>query len=109
MKKKFSLLGRTEYQLTDKLTIHIPLISELRSSYEIETEYYKLISLFVKTPCDAMVELDDIGIDYTQVKEYDLFIMLFSGLLSSKQDINLNIWKMILTKLKFKTIYKVIN
>lgn len=104
MKNKFSLLGRKEYQLTDKLTIHIPLISEIRSSFEAETEYYKLISLFVKTPCDAMVELDNIGLDYTKVKEYDLFIMLFSGLLSSKQDIKSNIWKMVFPYIDFNDL-----
>lgn len=95
MNNKFSLLGRKEYQLTDKLTIHIPLVSEIRSSYQDELEYYKLVSVFIKTPCDAMVELDDIGVDYTQVKEYELFILLMTSLLNRKEEINPKHWKMI--------------
>ena len=43
MANNFSLIGRKEYQLTDKLTIHIPLISELRSSFDDEMEYFKLV------------------------------------------------------------------
>ncbi len=42
MNNKFSLLNRKEYPLTDNLTIHIPLVSEIRSSYQDELEYYKL-------------------------------------------------------------------
>ena len=60
MNNKFSLLNRKEYPLTDNLIVHIPLVSEIRSSYQDELEYYKLVSVFIKTPCDAMVELDDI-------------------------------------------------
>ena len=95
MNNKFSLLGRKEYQLTDKLTVHIPLVSEIRASYQDEMEYYKLVSVFIKTPCDAMVELDDIGVDYTQVKEYELFILLMTSLLNRKEEINPKHWKMI--------------
>lgn len=95
MNNKFSLLNRKEYQLTDKLTVHIPLVSEIRSSYQDEMEYYKLVSVFIKTPCDAMVELDDIGVDYTQVKEYELFILLMTSLLGRKNEINPKHWKMI--------------
>lgn len=95
MKNKFSLLGRKEYKLTDKLTVHIPLISEIRESVEDEIAYYTLISNFIRTPCDLMVELDDAGIDYTKISEYDLFIMLFLSLLENKQNINEKHWKMI--------------
>ena len=41
MNNKFSLLNRKEYPLTDNLIIHIPLVSEIRSSYQDELEYYK--------------------------------------------------------------------
>lgn len=95
MNNKFSLLNRKEYQLTDKLTVHIPLVSEIRSSYQDELEYYKLVSVFIKTPCDAMVELDDIGIDYTKVKEYDLFLMLMLNLLNDKEHISQHHWEMV--------------
>lgn len=92
---KFSLLGRSEYKLTDNLTIHIPTVGELRETIDTELGYYSLVSFFIKTPCDMMVELDDIGLDYTQVKEYELFLMLFDGLLTAKKDVNIKYWKMI--------------
>ena len=95
MANNFSLIGRKEYQLTDKLTIHIPLISELRSSFDDEMEYFKLVSNFIKTPCDVMVELDDIGIDYTQVKEYELFILSMMSLLNNKNEISSKHFKII--------------
>ena len=95
MNNKFSLLNRKEYPLTDNLIVHIPLVSEIRSSYQDELEYYKLVSVFIKTPCDAMVELDDIGIDYTQVKEYELFILSIMSLLNNKSEISSKHWKMI--------------
>lgn len=95
MNNKFSLLGRTEYKLTDRLIIHIPLVSEIRDSYQDEIEYYRLISIFIRTPCDAMVELDDIGIDYTKVKEYELFVMTMLEILNSKNLIDSRYWNMI--------------
>lgn len=93
MNNRFPILGRKEFVLTDKLTVHIPLVSELRTSYETEIGYYSLLSIFTKTPCDAMVELDDMGMDYTTIKEYELFIMLFASLLSDRN--NVKYWNMI--------------
>ncbi len=92
---KFSLLGRTEYKLTDNLIVHIPTVGEIRNSIEDEIGYYNLVSLFIKTPCDAMIELDDMGLDYTQVREYDLFLMLFNGLMTEKEKLDRRYWKMI--------------
>ena len=95
MNNSFSLLGRKEYPLTEKITVHIPLVSELRESYDVEMGYYVLVSNFIRTPCDAMVELDDIGIDYTKVKEYELFIMLFMGLLKNRENVKCKYWNLI--------------
>ena len=49
MNNKFSLLNRKECPLTDNLIVHIPLVSEIRSSYQDELEYYKLVSVFIRT------------------------------------------------------------
>lgn len=95
VKSKFSLLGKKEYKLTDNLIIHIPLISEIRNCFEDELLYFQLVSVFTSTPCDNMVELDDIGIDYTTVSEYWLFAMKFSRLLSNLEIVNLKHWHMI--------------
>lgn len=73
----FSLLGRKNYKLTDFITIHIPTIGEIRRTETSEAEYYQAIFLFTKTQCDLMVELDEMGINYTQIDNYEIFISQF--------------------------------
>lgn len=94
MATKFSLLGRKEYKLTEHLIVHIPTVAEIRNTIDDEMEYYSLVSNFIKTPCDLIVELDDIHLDWTQVDEYDLFLMLFKGILMDKH-LNKKYWNMI--------------
>lgn len=94
-KSKFSLLGKKEYKLTENLTIHIPLVSEIRNCFEDELLYFQLVSIFTSTPCDAMVELDDCNIDYTKVTEYVFFIMKFLGLVNNPDSVSLIHWHMI--------------
>lgn len=43
--------------------------------------------MFTAMPIDMMVQLDDIGIDFTTLNEYDLFLLLFAGI--SKYDTSL--------------------
>jgi len=97
---EFNLLGRKNYRISDKITVHIPLVGELEKP-ETESEYMKLISVFVNTPCDMMAELDDCGIDYTQISEYDLFEMLFSALIHSGKLLK---WKLLFEKPDFDEI-----
>lgn len=104
VKSKFSLLGKKEYKLTDNLIIHIPLVSEIRNCFEDELKYFQLVSIFTSTPCDAMVELDDAGIDYTTVSEYWLFIMKFSMLLNSPQRVDFKHWNMIFPYLNLEDL-----
>ena len=79
MGNKFSLLGRKKYKLTDKITVRIPTIEEIRKTETSEQEYYQAVFLFTKTQCDIMVELDEVGKDYTQVDDYDLFVSFFGS------------------------------
>lgn len=45
-----------------------------------EPEYYGAISMLTSMPIDMMVQLDDIGIDFTTIDEYELFLILFNSL-----------------------------
>ena len=101
---KYSLLSRNEYSLTDELTIHIPTLAEIRNNQKTESEYYNFISIFIRTPCDAMIELDDMGIDYTQTKEYDLFLMMFFSFLQDKQEKDKKYWNMVFPYLNLDEI-----
>lgn len=56
------------------LSVKIPTVGEI---LEDEQYYYNLISSLTATPFQYMVQLDDIGIDYTEITDYQLFMMLF--------------------------------
>lgn len=92
-----NLLYKQEYAINDKIKIYIPTVGEILDFGE--DEYYSIISSLTSMPYDVMVQLDDIGIDYSQITEYELFILLFEGI--RKQDNHLVFGDLDLTKLKF--------
>lgn len=70
-----SLLSLSRVEIPDTgLAIRIPTVGEI---LEDEQHYYSLISSLTATPFQYMVQLDDIGIDFTTVTDYQLFMMLF--------------------------------
>ena len=72
-----SLLYRRVLPVTEGVNIVIPTVGEILDD---EDAYYGLVSVLTAMPIDMMVQLDDMGIDYTTIDEYQLFLMLFSGL-----------------------------
>lgn len=75
MKSKKSLLKASSLEIAGtKLTIRIPTVGEI---LEDELAYYSMVSSLTASPFQYMVQLDDMGIDYTAVTDYDLFQMLF--------------------------------
>lgn len=52
-----------------------------------EQHYYSLIYSLTATPYQYMVQLDDMGIDFTQITDYQLFMMLF--LVFAKGDLSI--------------------
>ncbi len=77
MKKQLrkSLLSLSCVEIPDTgLAIRIPTVGEI---LEDEQHYYSLISSLTATPFQYMVQLDDMGIDFTTVTDYQLFMMLF--------------------------------
>lgn len=72
-----NLLYRREYPINDKIRILIPKVGEILDS---EDAYYQSISVLTAMPIDLMVQLDDIGVDFTKINEYELFLMMFQGL-----------------------------
>ena len=94
-----NLLYRNEVEINEFIKVRIPSVGEI---LEHEDDYYRLVSLFTAMPIDMMVQLDDIGIDFTSINEYDLFLLLFSSL--QQQDTS-----MILGDLDLKPFHTVIN
>ena len=48
-----------------------------------EEGYYDLVYALTAMPIDCMVGLDDAGIDFTTINDYDLFLLLFNGIRNS--------------------------
>lgn len=74
-----NLLYKREFPLTDKLSIMIPTVGEI---LEDEDLYYGLVASVTAMPIDMCVQLDDLGIDFTMINEYDLFLMMFRGFMN---------------------------
>ena len=70
------LLYQSEYPINDSIHIVIPTVGEV---LENEDEYYDMVSLFTAMPIDMMVQLDDVGIDFTTINEWDLFLLMFNS------------------------------
>lgn len=64
----------TDYKIKDGIIIHQPTLGEI-CDYG-EREYFSMIHNIVATPNDMMWQLDDIGIDFTKITEWQLFYSL---------------------------------
>lgn len=70
-------LYETKYNLKQangKISIIIPSVGDILQN---EDDYYNLVSILTAMPIDLMVQLEDAGIDFTSINEYDLFLRLF--------------------------------
>lgn len=72
-----NLLYSDHIKVDDEITLTIPTVGEVIKSDGL---YDAIVSTFTATPRDLMVELDDLGIDYNEIEEYDLFLMLSESL-----------------------------
>ena len=84
MENKKSLLNATSVDIVPNLSIRIPTVGEI---LEDEDKYYGIVSSLTATPFQYMVQLDDMGIDYTQITDYQLFMKLFP--MYAKSDLSL--------------------
>ena len=84
MENKKSLLNATSVDIVPNLSIRIPTVGEI---LEDEEHYYNLVSSLTATPFQYMVQLDDMGIDFTTITDYQLFMMLFP--MYAKSDLSL--------------------
>ena len=72
-----NLLYEDNIRINDYISVMIPDVGPV---LEHEEEYYRLVSILTAVPYDMMVQLDDLGIDFTEIDDYDLFLLLFPGL-----------------------------
>lgn len=79
-----SLLYQKQVPINDSIHIVIPTVGEVIDN---EDDYYSLVFALTASPIDMMVQLDDIGIDFTTINDYELFLLLFSSM--QQQDTSL--------------------
>lgn len=74
-----NLLYENSIRINDNIEVRIPTVREV---LENDDQYYGMVSSLVATPFDMMVQLDDIGIDFTEINDYELFLIVFNSLRS---------------------------
>ena len=79
MMATINLLYKKQYSINDSIRVMIPTVGQV---LENEYEYYNIISALTAMPIDFMCQLDDMGIDFTQINDYELFLLLFGGIRS---------------------------
>lgn len=72
-----NLLYRQEYAINEHIKVRIPKVGEI---LDHEDDYYGMVSMLTAMPVDMMVQLEDIGIDFTSINSYELFLILFNAL-----------------------------
>lgn len=90
-----NLLYHKRYAINDSISIVIPTVGEI---IDHEDAYYNLVSVLTAMPIDLLVQLDDAGIDFTSINEYELFLLMFPGFKS--QDTSLIFGDLDLSKFK---------
>ena len=66
------------YCINDKIVVYIPTIGEIVEFGE--KEYYSMIHTLTCIPSDMKSRLDDIGIDYMEISDFELFRILSKSL-----------------------------
>ena len=94
-----SLYMGNPYVINEHITITQPTIGEI-SEYG-EKKYYSMVHTITAIPSDMKSQLDDMGLDYEKLEDFELFMMLVPTL--SKESTSILFGDVDFTKLK---IYK---
>lgn len=84
MIQKPNLLYVNEYKINDKISVHVPTVEEIFDFGD--QKYYSMVQSLIATPFDLMVELDDIGIDYETITDFQLFILMLESIAINEDD-----------------------
>lgn len=90
-----NLLYKNTIAINEHIQIVVPRVGQILDNEEL---YYSHIALITAMPVDLMVQLEDAGIDFTSINEYELFLLMFAGLKS--QDTSLIFGDLDLSKFK---------
>lgn len=80
-KEKIALYRGKDVRINDYINIHTPTLDEI---YEYgEKEYFSFINVICSVGADLKWQLDELGIDYTKVDDYELFSQFLIGMIDS--------------------------
>jgi hypothetical protein len=75
---ELQLFRGKDYVINDRIKIHHPTLNDIVDYGE--QNYYGLVSRLTAIPSDFKGQLDELGIDYEEISEFDLFILICKGL-----------------------------
>ena len=79
------LLYKNKIDVNQRISIAIPYLGEVIDN---EDEYYGLVTLLTAMPIDLMLLLDSVGIDFTTINDYELFLRLFPEIQETPKEIS---------------------
>lgn len=71
------LLFKRELAVNPNISLNVPTVEEILNH---EEDYYGILSLMTATPYDMMVQLDEMGVDFCTIDDYQLFLLLFDSI-----------------------------
>ena len=71
---ELSLLFGDTCRINNVISIRQPTFAELKNYDDVK--YLNMVKTLCSTPADCMVLLDDISLDFEQISDFDLFVML---------------------------------
>lgn len=72
-----NLLYKDRYDINESISVCIPTVEQI---LEDEDTYNNMVFLLTASPIDMLVQLDEAGIDFTTISDFDLFLMIFEEL-----------------------------
>lgn len=66
------------FYINDKIVVYMPTIGDIVEFGE--REYYNMVCMLTCIPSDMKSQLDDMGINYMKISDFELFMMLCKGL-----------------------------
>lgn len=100
----YNLFGKTEFKVSDKLTLRIPLVSEVKNCEN--NKFYTLIMSFICSTYDCLLTVEDLGVDFREMSDYNWFLCLFQA---HFKNIEQQYWEMLFPNLNAKELFITAN
>jgi hypothetical protein len=83
--ENLNMLRGRDIEICDGITIRQPTLGDIEELGE--DKYFSTISTFTATPFDIIAQLDEMGIDFTEITSYQLFCVIYKFMDKSCTDL----------------------